>query len=99
MAKLEQLLLETASNGRVCPQPAHWNELWKLLPDRKRVDGGWDPPLPLILGAWASTSDAEKRERFELHLRWAAQHGALQQVADYLNTLQPGNWHTAPVNG
>lgn len=37
--------------GRVCPIPTRWNELWELLPGRHRVGSGWVPPLPLILGA------------------------------------------------
>ena len=99
MANLEQWLLETASHGRVCPQPTPWNMLWELLPDRQPVGTGWQPPLPLILGAWWHASDAEKRDRFDLHLRWANEHGALDDVAAYLNTLEPGDWHTAPTHG
>jgi hypothetical protein len=53
---LKELLEYVGSNNRVCPQPQKWDELWKLLPDRKRVGGGWDPPLPLILAAWWHTS-------------------------------------------
>ena len=99
MANLEQLLLETAGHGRVCPKPAPWNTLWELLPDRQRAADGWQPPLPLILAAWEHSSDHEKRERFELHLRWANDHDSLDDVATYLNTLEPDDWHTAPTHG
>jgi len=96
---LQRVLQQIDRDGRVCPQPNHWNAVWELLPDRQRQGAGWQPPLPLILAAWWHTSDAEKRERFELHLRWAETHGALAKVSAYLNTLEPGDWHTAPTHG
>ena len=99
MTSLQQLLLEVDRQGRICPQPAQWGRLWKLLPDRQHVDNGWQPPLPLILGAWWQASDSEKRERFELHLRWADQHGSLEDVTTYLKTLEPDDWHMASTHG
>jgi hypothetical protein len=49
---LHDLLNYVRDNRRVCPVPQRWNELWEMLPDRKRVGNGWEPPLPLILAAW-----------------------------------------------
>jgi len=77
----------------VCPQPQRWNELWELLPERRRVGAGWEPALPLILGAWWHTSDAEKRSRFLSHICWAAEHGALSKVASFIKSLGPEQWH------
>lgn len=94
MKSAENLIDEAIQAGRVCPQPIPWNQLWEMLPDRHRVGSGWEPPVPLILAAWHFTSDAEKRERFHLHLRWAADHGAIESVATFLNTIQPGDWLT-----
>jgi hypothetical protein len=71
MKTLNEVLAECEAHGRVSPQPQKWNELWELLPDRRRQGAGWEPPLPLILAAWHDSSDAEKRERLRLHLRWA----------------------------
>jgi len=96
---LQQILQQTGKDGCICPRPNHWNALWELLPDRHRVGAGWQPPLPLILAAWSHTTDTEKRERFELHLQWAEAHGALAKIYAYLNTLEPGDWHTAPTHG
>lgn len=95
MASLQQLIEEVTAHGRVCPQPRCWNQLWDLLPDRRRVGHGWEPPAPLFLAAWWETSDAEKQQRFNAHLQWAHAHGALDAVATYLNTLEPDDWHTA----
>ena len=61
------------AEGRVCPLPKHWNALYELLPDRRqRMDGGWEPALPLILAAWWDTPPLAKmlrlREHIGLHL-------------------------------
>lgn len=93
---LNDLLIYSRQNGRVCPLPNEWNNLWKLLPQRSRgPDGSWTPHLPLILGAWWTTSDAEKQACLELHLRWAADHSALLVASNFLRALRPDQWHYA----
>ena len=83
--------------GRVCPYMANWNALWELLPDRQRdLGGAWQPPLPLILGAWFTTTNAQKRDRFEEHLRWADSHAALDRVAQFMIQLREEQWLTEP---
>lgn len=54
------LLAYCRENNRVCPKPGRWDDLWKLLPERQRVGGGWEPALPLILGAWNYSSNFER---------------------------------------
>ena len=81
------------SNGRVCPEPQPWNKLWEMLPERERRGASWEPPPPLILAAWWETSDAEKRERFIEHLRYADRHGALGEVEKFLASLSKDQWH------
>ena len=93
MSTLGEVLLNASAQGRVCPMPQYWNELWELLPNRTRVGNGWNPPAPLILAAWWHTSNAEKRERLAAHIRYASEHGALDQVASLLSSLSPGHWH------
>lgn len=66
--KLEALLRYVQSEGRICPEPGKWNELWEMLPDRKRVGNGWQPSLPLILGAWNYASGIEKMLRLREHI-------------------------------
>ncbi len=53
--KLRELLEYVKANGRVCPMPVRWNELYEILPRKHRVGSGWHPPLPLILAAWYDT--------------------------------------------
>lgn len=93
MATLEEALELAQTNARVCPQPQRWNELYKLLPNRKRVGAGWEPPLPLILAAWWDTPAISKIARFREHLEWAASHGALDSVYSFMSALQESDWH------
>jgi hypothetical protein len=80
--------------GRVCPMHK-WNELWELLPDRQRAGAGWEPALPLILGAWGETSNEAKAERLAEHVVWADKHGNLSIIANYLRALPESDWHHA----
>lgn len=93
MNKLEALLAYVQEDGRVCPQPPQWKKLWEMLPGKKRDGSGWHPPLPLILGAWWDTSHLEKMLRLREHIEYAASHGALDNVDDYLRRLLADQWH------
>lgn len=90
---LSALLAYVDEEPRVCPKPQIWNRLFDLLPEKRRVGNGWEPPLPLILAAWENTSDLEKRERFHLHIRWAADHGAFDQINQFVRAMPPEHWH------
>jgi hypothetical protein len=92
-AEIDDALALCQTDGRVCPQAKHWNELWKLLPGKKQIDGGWTPALPLILAAWWHSSDEEKRQRFLEHIRWAADHDALPTVVRLIKALPIDGWH------
>jgi hypothetical protein len=89
--KLKALLEYVKSDGRICPMPDSWNQLWEMLPDKKRVGMGWEPSLPLILAAWDSPLLA-KILRLDEHIRYAAEHGALDEVDAYLRGLKPEQW-------
>jgi hypothetical protein len=89
----ENLITYSRENNRVCPEPSHWNELWEMLPDRHRIGSGWEPPLPLILGAWNYTSNLEKMMRLSEHIRWADEHGKLEEVSAFLKGLKESDWH------
>jgi len=66
---LPDLLEFVKDNGRVCPIPSKWNALWKKLPDRKQnADGGWTPPLPLILAAWHFADEQDKAKCLKGHI-------------------------------
>jgi len=91
--ELQSLIDYSQTNGRVCPQPMKWNELWKMLPDRERTqESGWKPSSPLILGAWWCASVQAKRSRFQEHLTWAESKGVLDKVRVFLEGLSEDEW-------
>jgi hypothetical protein len=64
------------------------------LPNKKRNDnGGWEPPLPLILAAWHETPALLKIIRLREHIIWADEHGAIDEVDNYLRSLKEEDWH------
>ena len=89
----ESLLLFCTENGRVCPQPMFWNKLYSKLPEKTRVGSRWNPPLPLILGAWEFASDEDKAERFKEHIDWAKDHNSLDVIDRFLRGLNEEEWH------
>lgn len=92
---LDKALEEAARNGRVCPQPIKWKELYDILPGCHRVGGGWEPALPLILSAWGMTSDWEKKMRLREHLEWAKSHNCLESIYAFLLGLSENDWYHA----
>ena len=89
---VESLITYCRENSRVCPMPQRWSALWDLLPNRTRVGSGWQPPLPLILGAWHDTPGMLKMLRLTEHIEWAAKHGGLDAVARFLRSLPEDEW-------
>lgn len=89
---VESLIAYCRENSRVCPMPQRWSALWELLPNRARVGAGWQPPLPLVLGAWVETPGMLKMLRLTEHIEWAADHGALASVARFLRGLTEEDW-------
>ncbi|OGP84606.1 MAG: hypothetical protein A2V87_02935 [Deltaproteobacteria bacterium RBG_16_58_17] len=80
------------SEGRICPEPGKWHDLWEMLPDKKRIGSGWQPPLPLILAAWDNTSGIEKMLRLRQHIQYAVEKGILN-IDQYLRNLTQNDWH------
>jgi len=37
---LEEILSYCRAKGRVCPMPQRWNDLWKILSEKKAVGPG-----------------------------------------------------------
>lgn len=89
---LDDLLSYVRGNARVCPMPQKWNDLWSMLPDRHRLDGGWEPPLPLILAPWSDTPALAKMLRLEEHIRYADAKNALGAVDTFLRALPEADW-------
>jgi hypothetical protein len=66
----------------VCPMPPAWHERWQRLKEAWERDGsaGRPPPIPLILGGWAFSSDVDKLDRWMSLLAWAEERGLLGHV-------------------
>ena len=79
-------------NNRVCPVPQKWNELWEMLPSRKRKGNSWEPSPPLILAAWHDTPAMLKMIRLSDHVKWASEHEALSEVSSFLRGLKEADW-------
>jgi hypothetical protein len=90
--KLKALLEYVKTDGRVCPMPASWERLWEMLPDKSHIGRGWDPPVPLNLTVWWETPLLAKTLRLEKHIRFAAEHGALDKIDFFLRGLKPEEW-------
>jgi len=93
MITLEEVLIETQKNNRVCPQPQKWHQLYEMLPDKKRSGTGWEPSLPLILGAWSDTPAMSKMLRLREHIEWAKDHECLHSIFTFLVNLPESEWH------
>ncbi len=93
MVTLEKVMAETQKNDRVCPLPQKWNELYELLPNKRRKANGWEPPLPLILAAWWDTPAMLKIFRFREHIEWASEQGGLDVVYKFLVNLKEEEWY------
>jgi len=94
-ANLDELIKYSKSNDRIIPCPIKWTELWQMLPDLKRSGDSWNPLPPLILGAWAYSTEQSKQERFFYHLRYAAKKDVLDKVSFFLINLSEFEWcHT-----
>jgi len=90
--KLEALLEYVKADGRICPTRYHWDLLWEMLPDKKHVGRNWVPPPPLTLAVWWETPLLAKTLRLDRHIRYAAEHGALDEVDSYLRGLKHDEW-------
>ena len=93
MISLEQVFAEATKKNRVCPQPKQWQQVYELLPNKRRKGNGWEPSLPLILAAWWDTPAMSKMLRFREHIEWAAEHDSLEKVYIFLKSLQEKEWH------
>lgn len=90
--KLKALLDYVKAEGRICPNRICWDRLWEMLPDKTHAGRDWDPPMPLTLAVWWETPLIEKTLRLEKHIRYAAEHGALDMVDAYLRGLKSEEW-------
>ena len=91
--KLNDLLSYCLNNGRVCPLPAKWNELWKILTKDREVQDSLKLNPPLILAAWNESTDQEKMLRLKEQLVYADQNSLIDLAESYLHRLNETHWY------
>ena len=73
--------------GIICPMPRFWarisSKILRASPELKDKR----EYQPLILGAWAHTSDKEKNDRFKKQLKLAYKNNTFNDVISYLQKL------------
>lgn len=75
--------------NRVCPRPAAWSELYRLLEGERYADLQPPPVEPWI---WTKLSHLQKRLRLREHIEWAERHGLLAEVARFIEDLPEEEW-------
>ncbi len=80
-------------DNRVCPVPDAWVKLWQLLPNKVQKGAGYKPSAPLILSGWGYSSDQDKSDRLQEHIRWADANGVIEELDNYLRSLNDLDWH------
>lgn len=91
IVNVEQTVALAQKNDRVCPRPIHWVKLYRLLPGRRATASGWEPPPPLVENS-DNAPALLKMLRLKEHIRWAAAHGALDEVHQFLAQLREEDW-------
>tara|TARA_Y100001978_G_C23468323_1_gene325739 strand:- start:28 stop:366 length:339 start_codon:yes stop_codon:yes gene_type:complete len=86
--KLENLIKYVSSDGRVCPAPMKWNELYDMLPNKEYNK----PALPLILSAWWETGALWKKIRLKEHITFGFEQGLLDKIDVFLRSLGKDEW-------
>lgn len=92
-ATVDAVLMLSRQNGRVCPMPLKWQEMFELLQARRAAPPAPGPMPVLDPAAWVRTSDLAKRMCLRDHLEWAATHGCLDEVQRFLKGLREEEWH------
>lgn len=83
-----QLMVQARRNNRVCPRPPKWTQLYRDLGGPRHAD----LPPPPVDWLWNKLSSLQKRLFFREYLEWAEQHGKLQDVAWFMETLAEADW-------
>ncbi|MEP6791487.1 MAG: hypothetical protein ABI907_08965 [Ramlibacter sp.] len=86
---VEEVILESRKNNRVCPMPARWQQLYDMLPGKQRHQ----PPPPVIGAAWNVTPSMSKRMCLRDHIEWADKQGMLGHLHAFLKLLPEDQWH------
>lgn len=91
---------------RICPNPSRWDDVFKKLVKYAETYPCTpsQPPTPLILGGWVSSSDNEKMRRWSETVDWASANGChsiVEEISDqdFYKTKNPTSDSIGPMGG
>jgi len=91
--KLRSLLEYVKADERVYPMPTLWTAFWQILIKRHKETGeGEEPATPLILPVWSSSTAEQKREVLASQIKYASDHGILDEADRFLRRLSANRW-------
>ena len=94
MAPKFDLLLEfVRENGRICPLPGAWQQLYAMLPNKMRSGNKMIPGEPYVGAAWQGTNDTDKMLLLVDHIEWAKKNGVFPEVNSFLRSLPEKDWY------
>jgi hypothetical protein len=91
---IDEFMREITKNNRVCPNPILWNDLHTLAIE-SNFNNQTPPSLPLILGAWWDTSDADKAERLKELIDCCYATEVSDIAWTFVKSLDEEDWHHA----
>lgn len=91
MKTLDQLILISTQDNRVCPKPKYWIKLSEAIGKNKPND----ELTPLILNGWVFSDDEAKQERFLKQVKYAfTQSESVQnKFIEILLSMDEDSWH------
>jgi hypothetical protein len=89
---LVQALALARRGNRVCPKPQAWFGMYAML-EQVALAHGVEPPPPIPLASWTTTSRMAKRMAFRDHVEWAERAGALARLHAMMEALDERSWH------
>lgn len=85
---VQAVMIEARRLNRVAPCAPEWERLHDLL----KSAGGANPPPPFTGPEASATPPLVQRMRIRDQVEWAAQHGLLQRLFDFLQSLPESRW-------
>ena len=87
MLSVDELMAEARRYNRICPVEAQWVRLQALL-----AQGGSDSPAPFKGPDFRRAPSLQKRMRLREQIEWAAGHGLLADMYEFLTALPEDQW-------
>jgi hypothetical protein len=85
---VQDVMMEARRHNRVAPCERRWQQMHLLL----EAAGRGTPPPPMAGLEGSTTPPLVKRIRVRDQVEWAAEHGLLEQVAQFFTSLPEDQW-------